>query len=217
MPGIVFHLLVDFGVVSEGIVLEVVLGGLDDDEGLDAEGETHDQRKGRKVSVHELSVVVHHDSPVGKCLESKVGDHFPHGEASSEALVLEALSLVEPLSVFGAISVFVTVGENHGNKKFSERNTLSVNGTFIIEVTSTHQQGTHDWKDAVEIHKVFGAVKVGQIVGVAFNDDSAVVEVVFLSVHHLEEAGDSDQGTDDGLPVRLEGLNGAAEDLGIRS
>ena len=65
-------------------------------------------------------------------------------------------------------------------------------------------------------HKVFTSVKVGQIVGVDIEDESLVVKIVFVSVHHLDNSRADGQATNNALPVGLEGFHCATEDLGIR-
>mmetsp|Transcript_9368 Transcript_9368/g.23327 ORF Transcript_9368/g.23327 Transcript_9368/m.23327 type:complete len:483 (-) Transcript_9368:277-1725(-) len=213
----VFHLLVDLCVVAEGIVSKMVLRGFDDNFGVESEDKAHDQGKGREVSVKVFSVVVNHDASVGEGFESKVGNHVPHGVTSAEAFVLKTFSLVEPLSDLGTISVFVTVGENHRNEEFSKRKTLGVDGSFVIEVTSTHHQSAHEWQNAVKIHKILASVKVGKVVGVAFEDESSVVEIVLVSVDGVENSGRDGQTGSDGLPVGLEGFQSTADELGVRS
>mmetsp|Transcript_27106 Transcript_27106/g.59626 ORF Transcript_27106/g.59626 Transcript_27106/m.59626 type:complete len:107 (-) Transcript_27106:79-399(-) len=44
-----------------------------------------------------------------------------------------------------------------------------------------------------------------------------VVEIIFLSVNCVEKTGDSNQTTDNWLPVGLQGLYGATENRGIRA
>jgi hypothetical protein len=125
---------------------------------VESEDCAHNEGERWEVSVKVFSVMVYHDSSVREGFESEIGNHIPHGKASAEAFVLKTLSLVEPLSGFGAISVLVAVGKDHRNKKFSEGETLGVDGSFVIEVTSTHHQSPHEWQNAVEILFLCGAV-----------------------------------------------------------
>ena len=64
-------------------------------------------------------------------------------------------------------------------------------------------------------HKVFASVKVGEVVGVAFENESLVVKIVFVSVDGVYESRTDGQTGDDGLPVVLEGFDGTADELGI--
>jgi len=66
-------------------------------------------------------------------------------------------------------------------------------------------------------HEVFASVEVGEIIGVAIEDESLVVKVIFVSVNGVDEARSNGQTSDNGLPVRLQRFQGAANKLGVRA
>ena len=66
-------------------------------------------------------------------------------------------------------------------------------------------------------HEVLTSVKIGEVIGVAFKNESSVVKVVFVSVDAVKNSGTKNQTGGNGLPVGLKGLQGAAEDLRVGS
>merc|ERR1719491_2177549 len=114
-------------------------------------------------------------------METKVLDHVPHGD--SKQGILESLALIKPLSpilICSCVLLACFIREHHRHNHVPWE-ACGVHITYVIKLSTAHHQGTHEWHDAKDFHKVLTAVEAGKVVWVFVCNELVLIEVLFRS------------------------------------